>query len=170
MVCTWSAATMLPVPVYYAMLFLCWGYAQLRGGAPERIAAHIVLGGSLLTLATVSNLAVSYMSVEVGVLLVDVATLVAFLILALRAERFWPLWLTALQLIGTTGHAIKLVDPATIPRAYAFAAIFWSYLMLPLLVLATWRHQRRLALHGADRSWSTSSGRSERAPRAGPTA
>jgi hypothetical protein len=161
---------MLPVPVYYALLLLCWGYALLRGGAPERIAATIVLVGSLLTLAAVSNLAGSYASVETGVFLVDAATLVAFLILALRAERFWPIWLTALQLLGTTGHAIKLVDPDIIPRAYAFAAIFWSYLMLPLLALGTWRHQRRVALYGADKSWSTFSARSGRGPPGGPIA
>jgi hypothetical protein len=160
---------MLPVPVYYALLLLCWGYALLRGGAPERIGATIVLVGSLLTLAAVSSLAVSYASVETGVLLVDAATLVAFLILALRAERFWPIWLTALQLIGTTGHVIKLVEPDIIPRAYAFAAIFWSYLMLPLLALGTWRHQQRLARNGVDKSWSTFSGRSGPPPPTGPT-
>lgn len=160
---------MLSIPLYYSLLLLCWGYALLRGGAPERAGTTIVLVGSLLTLAAVSSQARSYASVETGVFLVDAATLVAFLILALRAERFWPLWLTALQLLGITGHLVKAADPGLIPKAYAFAAIFWSYPMLLILVLGTWRHQRRLALHGVDRSWSSFSARSGRGRAAGPT-
>lgn len=160
---------MLPVPVYYTFLVLCWIYSLLRGGAPERIGTTILLVGSLLTLATVSTLARSYSSVETAVFFVDVATLVAFLLLALRAERFWPIWVTSLQLLGMSGHVVKVADPDTIPRAYAFAAIFWSYPMVLLLALGTWRHQQRLDRNGADPSWSTFSVRSDPAPPIGRT-
>ena len=43
--------------------------------------------------------------------------------------------------------------------------VFWSYPMLLLIVLGTFRHQQRLARFGADRSWSSSWGRSGRQPR-----
>lgn len=160
---------MLPLPIYYGLLLACWAYAHLRGGAPERIGTTIVLVGSLLTSAALSGQG-RYASVEMGVFLVDTAALVAFLILALRAERYWPLWLTALQLIGITGHVVKAAAPDIIPKAYAFAAIFWTYPMLLLLAVATWRHQRRLARNGVDPSWSAFSVRSGRAPPSGPTA
>jgi hypothetical protein len=110
-----------------------------------------------------------FTAVEIGVFLVDVACLVGFLILALRADRVWTLWLAALQVIGTAAHAIKLADPDLIGRAYAFALAFWSYPMLLLIVLGTWRHQRRLSQTGVDRSWSSSWARSGRPPPAGPT-
>ena len=61
--------------------------------------------------------------------------LAAFLILALRAERYWPLWVAALQVIGTAGYFVKLADPDVIRRAYAFALAFWSYPMLLLIAL-----------------------------------
>jgi hypothetical protein len=159
---------MLGVPFYYTLLLLCWSYAALRGGAPERIGATVILAGSLLTLATLSTRSSSYGSVETGVFVVDLACLTAFLVLALRAERFWPTWVAALQLLGTSGHLVKLVDPTLLPRAYAFAAIFWTYPMLLLLVLGTWRHQQRLKRFGVDRSWSNFSARSG-PPKAGPT-
>lgn len=158
---------MFSIPFYYTLLLLCWAYALLRGGAPEKIGTSIVLVGSLLTLATVSTQARSYASVEIGVFLVDVATLLAFLVLALRAQRYWPLWLTALQLIGTAGHIVKWADPDLMPKAYAFAAIFWSYPMLLILALGTWRHQQRLKRFNVDRSWSSSSAPSDMT--AGPT-
>lgn len=151
---------MFSLPFYYTLLVLCWLYAFLKGAAPERIGATILAAGSLLTLATISRQNVSYASVEIGVFLVDLAALVAFIILALRAERFWPLWIAALQFLGTAGHVVKLVDPEMIRKAYAVAAIFWSYPMLLLIVLGTWRHQQRLKRFAVDRSWSSSFGRS----------
>jgi hypothetical protein len=109
------------------------------------------------------------MSVEIGVFIVDAVCLVAFLVLALRANRFWPLWVAGLQLIGTAGHAVKLADPEIIRRAYQIVLVFWSYPMLLLIVLGTWRHQQRLARFGVDRSWSSSWARSGRTRGGGPT-
>ena len=153
--------------LYYVLLDLCWIYALLRGGVPERLGAAIVAIGSAITVAAMSSRAGRFGSVEVGAFIVDVLCLIAFLALALRANRYWPLWIVALQIIGTAAHAVKLADPALIGRAYAFALAFWSYPMLLLIALGTWRHQRRLAEFGVDRSWSSSSGRSE--PTTGPT-
>lgn len=143
-------------------------YCALRGGAPERIGAAILLVGSLLTAAALSSTATIYRSLEVGVVLVDAATLLGFVILALRADRLWPLCIAALQLVGTAGHAVKLADPQVIPYAYAFALRFWGYPMVLVLLIGTWNHQRRLARFGVDKSWSNSSGRSEPPPPSGP--
>lgn len=160
---------MLRVEFYYLLLVLCWGYALFKGGAPERIAATTIAVGSILSLAALSSPARSYQSVEIGIFLVDVVCLLVFLALALRANRYWPLWVTALQTIGTAGHALRLVDPTMIRWGYAFALAFWSYPMLALIALGTWRHQQRLARLGVDRSWSSSSSRSVPAPPPGPT-
>jgi membrane-bound acyltransferase YfiQ involved in biofilm formation len=161
-----------PVPIwfYYTLLALCCVFAFLKGGAPERIGTAILAIGSLLTFAALSGRTNQYRSVATGVILIDVVCLLAFLVLALRADRYWPLWITALQFIGAAAHAVRLVDPAIIGRAYAFALGFWSYPMLLLIALGTWRHQRRLALHGVDPSWSTFSARSGRGPPGGPIA
>jgi hypothetical protein len=160
---------MLNTAVYLALLVACCCYAFLRGGAPEKIAAAIIAVGSALTFAAMPTSAASYNSVRLDTFLIDLACLVAFLILALRAERYWPLWVTALQMVAIAGHGVKLADPDVIRRAFAFALAFWSYPMLLLIAIGTWRHQRRLARFGTDPSWSSSSGRSERKPRAGPT-
>jgi hypothetical protein len=156
--------------VYLALLGTCCIYVWLRGAAPEWIGASIIAVGSLLTFVALSSAPTIYRSVEVGVFMVDVAALLAFLVLALRAERIWPLCVTALQVIGTAGHAVKLADPHILPWAYAFALRFWGYPMIVLLVLGTWNHQRRLARFGVDKSWSSFSGRSATRPPTGPIA
>jgi hypothetical protein len=155
--------------IFDVLLLICCGCAFYWGGAPERIGAAIYLAGVLLTDVAASAAARRFSSVEVGILIVDVTMLVALLILALRAERFWPIWVTALQAIAAAGHAVKLVDPHVIRWAYAFVLAIWSYPMLLLLVLGTWNHQRRLARTGVDRSWSSFSGRSAPPPPTGPT-
>ncbi|HEU0100258.1 MAG TPA: hypothetical protein VFQ67_15985 [Allosphingosinicella sp.] len=154
--------------VYLGLLFGCGLYVALRGGPPERVGATILTVGSLLTYAAVSSTTSLYRSLEIGVFLVDVATLLAFLLLALRADRLWPLCITALQVVGTAGHAVKLADPQILPYAYAFALRFWGYPMIFLLMIGTWSHQRRLARFGVDKSWSSFSGLWGQQPPAGP--
>jgi hypothetical protein len=159
---------MLPIELYYAFAIICSAYVGVKGAGPERIGAAIILLGSAVSTATMSGF--KYASVEVGVFLVDVAALIAFLVLSMRAERLWPLWVAALQIIGTAGHAVKLMDAEVIRTAYAIAMAVWSYPMWFLIVLGTWQHQRRLAKFGVDRSWSSSSGRSATRPPTGPIA
>jgi len=160
---------MLNVVFYFSLLFACWAYALAKGAAPERMGASIIGAGSIVTVLVASGPANRFASVEVGIFLVDAACLVAFLVLALRAHRYWPLWIAGLQLIGTAGHAVKLVDPEIIRRAYWFILGFWSYPMLLLIVLGTYRHQQRLKKFGVDRSWSSSWRRSGPKPETGPT-
>lgn len=159
---------MLPVPVYYALFAACALYVLLKGGAPEKVGTIILAVGSVLSVAAVSAPTSRFGAVEVGVLSVDIVTLLAFLALALRAERYWPLCVAALQAIGTAGHAAKLLDPGVIRSAYAIVLSLWGYLMLLLIAIGTWNHQRRLAKFGVDKSWSNFSARSGRQPPAGP--
>jgi hypothetical protein len=159
---------MLPIELYYAFAIVCSVYAGLKGAGPERIGAAVILVGSALTTVGMSGPSSRYTYVESGALLVDGAALVAFLFLSLRAERFWPLCVTALQIVGTAGHAVKLLDAEVLRAAYAFAMAVWSYPMWFLVVLGTWNHQKRLARNGVDRSWSSFSRRSGPRPPAGP--
>lgn len=144
----------LNMVVYSTLMAGCWVYALWRGGAPERLGATILAVASLLTGAAISGPA-SFRSVEIGALLVDLLCLVAFLVLALRAERYWPLWVAALQIVGTAVHAVRFVDPDIIHRTYAFMVSIWAYPMIALMVVGTWRHQQRLARLGSDKSWSS---------------
>jgi hypothetical protein len=135
-------------------LLACCGYAFWRGGAPERAVAAIFIVGVVATHLAASDRESRFSSAELGIVLVDTAALVALTAVALRAERFWPLWIAAMQAVGTAGHLARLVDPEVIRWAYAFGLAIWSYPMLCLLALGTWQHQQRLARLGFDRSWS----------------
>ena len=119
-------------------------YAWLRGGWDERMVAITCLAGTAATMLAVSPLHRRYSGVEEGLFLVDLAVLAGFVTVALRSKRFWPLWVAGLQLTTFIGHVLKGVDQDLLPRAYGAALQFWSYPILIIVLVGTYRHHRRL--------------------------
>lgn len=143
----------LNMVVYNMLLIGCCAFALWRGGPPEKIGAIVLTVASFLTFGVASD-SETFQSVEAGISVVDLLCLIAFLALALRADRFWPLWVAALQLMGTAGHAARFVDPDIVDRTYAFMLAVWAYPMILLMFVGTLRHRQRLTQFGSDRSWS----------------
>jgi hypothetical protein len=132
--------------LYWTLLSLTCGYAFTRGRSDERIIAVVCVVASVLTAFVLSPWHSRYAQVESGELLIDVATLGAFVFVALRSHRFWPLWVAGLQLTTSMSHMLKAIDLGLVPQAYAAAEKFWSYPILLILAIGTWRgHQRALA-------------------------
>lgn len=119
-------------------------YAWLRGGTDERAVAATCLAGTLATLLVISPLRQRYAGVEEGLLFVDLAVLAGFIAVALRSKRFWPLWVAGLQLTTSLGHILKGIDQDLMPRAYGAALQFWSYPILIIVAVGTYRSNRRL--------------------------
>jgi hypothetical protein len=127
---------------YFFCLFAIVAYAFWRGGKWERLGALTLLAGSILTLIAVSAASRRFADVETGILLVDAAVLAAFLAIALRSDRYWPLWTAALQLIGLLGHFAKLADLEMPRNGYGFLQAFWSYPMMLTILVGTWNQHR----------------------------
>ena len=157
--------------LYWAFFIPCSAYVFWKGGPPEKIGISIALAASIASnLAVSATFGLRFRQVEIGVFWVDVATFTAFLALALYADRFWPLWVTGMHLVGVATHTAMLVSPAVVPWVYGWIQGFWAYPIILLIVVGAARHQRRLRLYGADNSWSGSfaaAGRTVR--RNGPT-
>ncbi|GAA4753887.1 hypothetical protein GCM10023264_21290 [Sphingomonas daechungensis] len=133
---------MLSPSTYWAILILVSVFAFWRGRADERIAAVLCIAATIAThLVYVRKGA--YEQVEMGIFLVDAVTFAGFALIALRSERFWPLWLAGLQLTTVGAHAMKAVQLDLMPQAYGAAARFWAYPIFMVIVLGTWRSSRR---------------------------
>lgn len=128
--------------IFWAILFLVCGYALWRGRSDERIVASVCLGATIATRFAVSPLQIRYSSVESGLMLIDFLMLLVFIWIALTSQRFWPLWVAGLQLTNSISHLMKLADIDLIPRAYGAAAALWSYPILLILAIGTWRTHR----------------------------
>lgn len=136
---------MLSPYIYHALLIAVCGYAFLAGHRDERSAAAICLVATIATRLVLSPLTSRYSQIEAGVFLVDCLVLVGFTTIALRSDRFWPLWVAGLQLTTIIAHLFKVVDLELIPKVYAAASRFWVYPIFLIIVVGTWRsHQRRL--------------------------
>jgi len=125
--------------LFYALLFGSCGYALLKGTRETKIVAAITLAATFASLVVASR----YARVELGVLIVDVLVLIGFTAIALKSDRYWPLWIAGLQLTTTFGHALRAIEDQMVPIAYAVALRFWSYPIQIILIVAVWRSQRR---------------------------
>jgi hypothetical protein len=136
---------MLPKQLFWAIVILICAYAWLRGRSEERIAATTCLLATVATHFMISPLHERYTGVETGLLLIDMAVLAAFVAIALVSSRFWPLWAAGLQLTVSMSHMLKGIDLALLPKAYAAAAVCWSYPILLIILVGTWRTKRKVA-------------------------
>lgn len=131
---------------FWTFLALTCGYALWRGSGEARLTAFVCILASIVSTWVLSPLATRYTGLEGGELVVDGLVLAAFTLVALRSDRFWPLWIAGFQLTSGLGHLFRAVDLELVPQAYAVATKFWSYPILLILVIGTWRsHQRNRA-------------------------
>lgn len=159
---------------FYALLLFATAYAVRRGGGPERWTAAALLMATVATWVAVIGVhgshAGHFIAVEHAVLAIDSLLVVALLGIALAANRFWPLWMTALHAFGVVGHIAKAMAPEILPNVYQAAHLFSAYPGLALLIWATARHRDRIARLGQDRCWSICSWPwTRRVPASGPT-
>lgn len=143
---------------FVAFWLACCLYAIAKGGGPERMVGILfLLAFPLSRLAFRTGWQV--LGIPAGVLLVDLAMLIPLVLIALRANRQWPIPMAAMQLLQLMGHFLKLAEPSLLPLLYWLSRIAWAYPMLVLLALGTLRHVARERRLGAEPSWSNSSNR-----------
>lgn len=106
------------------------GWVLLRGGADERAGWTILFVASLASLIAEMAGGIAW-----GVAPVDIACFVAFFVLMLRSQRFWPIWATALQASTVLAHPIAGMSPLVHPWVYASATVIWSYGILAAIAL-----------------------------------
>jgi hypothetical protein len=128
--------------IYWAILLLICAFAFWRGRQEERIAAAACLVATIVTVWIIPPVALRYSAMDPAQLAIDGAMLATFVTIALRSERFWPLWVAGLQLTMSTSHLMKAIDSDLLPRAYAAAAVLWSYPILLIIFVGTWRAHR----------------------------
>ena len=129
---------MLRVTIFYLLLLGVVALALRRGDFETRLAAGIALLATLLSAASVTLFG-GAQPVEIWVAVVDIGVLVAFVVIALRSSRFWPLWAAGLQLTTVLAHVLRLLSPDLVNIAYQAAMRFWSYPILLILAVAALR-------------------------------
>lgn len=141
---------MLSPLTYWILLAVVAAYAFARGRIDERLAAMICVLATVGTVVVQFSVSDRYSHIETGVMVVDLLALVGFTAIALRSDRFWPLWVAGIQLTTTLAHFFKAVELDLVPQVYAAAARFWVYPIFLIIVIGTWRSHQRSRQERAD--------------------
>lgn len=154
--------------ILYGLLFL---YCLVRkAAAPERILSGVLF--AMLAVDKVHHFllgdgSVYWRQVDVGHMVIDAMVLPCVYVVALRANRVYPLWIAGAQMIAMTGHVYRLALTDIHVFAYRIMAIMPSYIQLVTIVLGVAFHMSRHRKRGSYPSWRPFSSRTP-APAAGP--
>ena len=147
---------MLRIAVFLIFLSMALGYALWKGGAPERLMAAILLAMAVMDQALHLFIPPHFATVDTGHLVIDLFAATTTVTLAIAAHRFWPMVAAVLQILPLLAHFSRALDISMHPVAYLTMQVASSWLLPPLLALATWRHRQRLQRNGSDRPWQIS--------------
>lgn len=128
---------------FWALLLVTCGYALWRGRKYEQLSALVFITATVASVLARTSGPDRYLAVERSDLVIDTLVLIALVAIALRSDRFWPLWVAGLQLTISMSHVLKAIQPDLLPLAYAAAERFWSYPTLIILFIGAWRQHRR---------------------------
>ncbi|OYY68631.1 hypothetical protein [Sphingomonas sp. 28-63-12] len=143
----------MTIPVYLSILVVCCLYALVRGGAPERLGTAALLVAIVASRFAPASGPVRFQTIEYGIMAVDAALLAVILIIAVRAQRFWPMWMAAILLDTVLTHLLML-SPKLIPWSYSVMNAAWSYPIPIILAIGAWRHRARIDTYGSDPAWN----------------
>lgn len=140
--------------IIFILLFaVSVGYALWRGGKPERAVAVILILMISIDAFVHALTPATYAKADPGHLIIDAVAWAAFLFIALRARRLWPLWVSSLQTISLIAHVTKLLNYSIPPIVYAIMQVSSSYVLLIVLIVGTYCNQKRLRQIGSDVPW-----------------
>lgn len=143
------------VYLYLLLLIATVTYALWRGGAPERATAAAIVVAVVLTITAGEVSRRVFASREVVVFCIDTALCVTVMLVALRAERFWPLWLAAVLILEILLQLAIWYAPLYYRDVYLILHAMSAYPTLALLLIGTARHSRRLRMTLPELDWSS---------------
>jgi hypothetical protein len=136
-----------------AIFLLLFGLARRFGKGPEQQVAGILLANLTLCILNVMlSGPVRFEAIDRIVGLVDLASLVGFFWVALRANRMWPLLIAALQVMVMIAHLSVIIELGARTAYWGMMAVS-QYLQLLVLAAGLVMHHRREKRVGPYRSW-----------------
>lgn len=145
---------MTGIGLFIVLVTLLTLQAACRGGAPERLASAAMLMATIATVLSNTAMAHAFRSVEWEVLWIDVSLLSGLVLIALFADRFWPMWVAALQGFAVAAHGARGIEPQLLPYSYWLVLGKLSYPMIAILCIAIERHQWRKRRGYPEAAWS----------------
>ena len=144
----------------YLSIALLLAAALRWGAAPERLCVAALLAMILLDRLyhALVGRGTIYASVDIGHLIIDLLVAAAFIAVALLANRMYPLWLAAFQLLSVISHFAREASGSVAKLAYGVLNYAPYLAIVAILAGGIWSHARRRSIYGPYPSWRRSSG------------
>ncbi len=136
---------------FSVLLFGSCGYAWIRGGREGKALCLLLLSAALGTPAAISLLR-PYFGLPLVTFVVDLVLLVALGSIALRTDRFWPLWILAFHFLSVMTFVAWWLAPGMAGIVYEDSAAFWSIPALGVLFLGPFLDRAAARKRGSPRS------------------
>jgi len=120
-----------------AALAIATGVGFWRGGWPERVSGVAMILAWLATALLYNSIQLH--GTEVGPVLADVFLMLVLLYVALKSDRWWPMWACAFQALNVVLHFALAADAVLWRRAAWMASSAFSYLIMLSLFLGSVR-------------------------------
>lgn len=144
---------MIHVIAFAATFLACFVYVFLAGGMPERLAMLAQFLAFLLSIFAISFRWMRFEGLPLGLVMIDVALAVALTLIALKANRLWPIVLAGMQVATLFAHLAKALSFPLPTAGYAIFVQFWGWPMLIVTALGTYNHRARIKRFGQERDW-----------------
>lgn len=139
---------------YFACVLALLLYATLRGSAPERTIVWTILLADLAdTFYHRIHGPSDFRFIDYTHVVIDSLAFIAVLWTALGSNRFWPLPVCSLHLLGLTGHAAVFLGIQGLNQVYWAMVTVTDYIQLPIIALGLAMHDRRVRRIGRYRDW-----------------
>jgi hypothetical protein len=129
----------LPAWVGLTLMIVICGSAFWKGGRDEQVAAAGVL---LSWLATLILHDPRWLGPQWGAFGADVALLMLITVVALRTDRYWPLFAAGFQLLCVMTHVARITDPGVRAWAYATGQVIFTQLYMWAVAVGVWNAWR----------------------------
>ena len=116
---------------WVCLVFTC-GIVAWRGERPEKLGATVIVAAWVLS--TVFEQRRSWLEPQVGVFIVDILALIAFVAIAAWSRRYWAIWVAGFHAVGVLTHVLVLINPRALYRAYYMLSFSIGFLLLGALL------------------------------------
>lgn len=125
---------MVAALAFWVLAICCCGYAAVAGGRDGRAIAAIYLSACVATVVA-WWVQPDWRHTNQATFAVDLVLLVALVALALRSQRWFPIWFAGLHLLAIVSHAGSILAPGFAYKVYFLMQAFWAVPMLLSLAI-----------------------------------
>lgn len=130
--------------------------AFVWGGGPERAVAagwFVIFKGSTFVRDLFWPGTPELVTVDIMLASADFVALIVFVMIALYANRNYPLWIAAMQVLAMSAHLARGLVESISPIGYVVMVVAPGWIQLFLIAIGIVRHARRKNKYGPYRDW-----------------